>query len=82
MVEGQRNGNFYQNGNFCQNGKFGQNYKLGHSSVRVTMGSVYNFRVGDHVFVCLGLYVSSSICNCVYVLDGGSAWQQFKYCCE
>ena len=61
MFEGQRNGKFSQNGN------------LGHSCVRVMKSRPYKSWDRDHVFVHLGLNVSSSVHNCVCVVDGGNA---------
>ena len=67
-VEGQRNGKF------CQNVyKFGQNCKLGHSCVTVTKGRLYHSWVRGHVFVHLGVNVSSSAHNCGCV-DGGKRY--------
>ena len=63
-----------RNGKFSQNGKFGQNGKLGHSCDRVTKGRPYDSRVKDHVFVHLGLNVSSSAHNCGCVVDGGNQY--------
>ena len=43
------------------------------SCVRATKGRLYDSRVRDHVFVHLGLNVSSSAHNCGCVVDGGNA---------
>ena len=67
VVEGQRNGKFNLNG------KFGQNHKLGHSCVRVTNGRFYDSQVRYHVFVHLGLNVSSTTHNCGCVVDAMAA---------
>ena len=72
---GEWNGKFSQNGKFVQNGKFGQNGKLGHSCTNVTkgIGKLYSSQNSDHVFVHLGLNVSSSAHNCGCVVDDSNA---------